>query len=63
MKVGNCDVDLLTGEILLDLECADVVLLFADTQVVQSALSQLVMNVLKYGMCFAPCKSKVLLKD
>lgn len=62
MSVGNCDVDLLTGEIL-DLQCADVVLLFADTQVMQSAPSQLVMNVLKYGMCFAPCKSKVLLKD
>ncbi|CAH8674745.1 unnamed protein product [Schistosoma haematobium] len=59
MNVSNGGVDLLPGERLLD----DIILLCDNAQAMQSALNQLAINVRRYGMCFAPSKCKVLLRD
>ncbi|VDP86071.1 unnamed protein product [Schistosoma mattheei] len=64
MDVCDSGVNLLPGERLFDLEYADdIVLLCDNAQGMQSTLNQLAISVRYYGMCFAPSKCKVILRD
>jgi hypothetical protein len=62
--LDNCGVELLPGDRLSDLDYADDIALLGDNpRVVQSALNRLAVEASRFGMYFAPSKSKVLLQD
>ena len=63
-NLNNCGVELLPGDKLSDLDYADDIALLGDNpQVVQTALNRLAIEASRFGMFFAPTKSKVLLQD
>ncbi|CAH8462235.1 unnamed protein product [Heterobilharzia americana] len=64
LSPGHTDVDLITGEFLLDLEYADeIVLLSEDADKMQSLLNTSSGNLRMFGMRFSPPKCKLLLQD
>jgi hypothetical protein len=62
--IENCGVELIPGTRVADLDYADdIALVGENSNVIQSALSFLALEVSRYGMAFAPSKCKVLLQD
>ncbi|VDP69384.1 unnamed protein product [Schistosoma mattheei] len=64
MDVSNGGVNRLPGERLLDPEYADdIVLLYDNTQDIQSALNQLAINVRRYAVTCVPCEQAITLEN